>query len=289
MFRTEKFSAFLQGVKWSGTAEKKLIELVIYITPITFELAAEVSEKIADRLFRRGEDGKWAPALEMPTAAFNAGTIPVQTMTIFPVNDQETGDPALTETLGTMLQNVNVSGFHALQLIPAKPDLTLAFRATTALDKLTAELAIRFYRKKIFLTFAAMQGELPLDNKQNTVAGEALCEECGNLAFVVDQEGATFCRKHVRAAAGEIRELHPERRETPKQAEQRVLKEALDGPAPADGSDPHIGAQIGEPGGPPAVEEANLGEDEFPSGLAAAHDAEFINARNRGRKKKRVH
>jgi hypothetical protein len=108
-----------------------------------------------------------------------------------------------------------------------------------------------------------------------SLAEDALCQECELLAAFIDQDGNTFCSKHVRAAVGEIRELHPERRETPKQAEQRVLREQLAGSTPLGADDP--GAPIGEPGGPPAVEEADLG------------DAAYINEKASKRKKRARH
>jgi hypothetical protein len=125
------------------------------------------------------------------------------------------------------------------------------------MDKVSVELAMRYFKTKVYLTFAAMQAELPMDHP-NTVESNALCEECDLVATVIDQDGHTYCSKHVRAAVGEIRELHPERRETPQQAEQRVLREALAGSTPLGADEP--GAPIGEPGGPPAVEEADLGD-----------------------------
>jgi hypothetical protein len=133
-----------------------------------------------------------------------------------------------------------------------------------------------------------MQAELPLE-RGNTINGEAMCdvEDCGLVAAVIDDEETTYCRNHVRAAKGQIKELHPERCETPKQAEQRLLSEALDGKGPAyaaayaKSQDENAGAPIGEPGGPPAVMEVNLEEE-------SRDVAGFINGRNKGGKKKRA-
>jgi hypothetical protein len=207
MFTTEKIAAFLQGVKFTGDSDKKNLELTIYITPISYELAAEVSEGIADRLFREGSDGRWNPALEMPSARFEGPKIPVQTVTVYPVADGAMPEKEL-EKSRTALINVNIDSFSSLRLIAEKPDLTLAFKAHVDMDKVSVELAMRYFKTKVYLTFAAMQAELPMghpdtvESKLKSVIGELL-----TALTVVPTLDAKSARGYAIAKTGDLIDL----------------------------------------------------------------------------------
>jgi len=221
MFQTEKIPAFLQGVKFAG---KDGLEFTVYINGVTHELVSEVADWMADIMFRRGNDGKWQPVKGLPSGELDDPKVPVQMMGLYPVAEEE------HENLGAMLPSASVYGFKTLRLFDDKPDLTLAFNVRVERNKLSLELGDRYFKKKegLFLSFAPMKTELPMDHPGDTVDGNALCEECNLVASVIETGGErrAWCGDHLRLAGGEVKELHLDRKETPQQAKERVEREA---------------------------------------------------------------
>jgi hypothetical protein len=224
MFRTPKVKSYLQSVKFQGKEDNPLLQLTFYITPIPYELATEVSPRMADRLFRKGIDDKWAPSQELGSTRFTLGTIPMQSMEWHPA-----GEGTMEFDAGVMTQGVSINAIGALRLFADSPDITLAIVCELPLDSLVVELARKYYRKNVFLTMADMQAELFVST-ENMPPGDAKCLECGEPASWIDTEKDFFCGDHVRKARGTVTKIVP--METPAQAEARALAAAA-GQSPA--------------------------------------------------------
>lgn len=195
MFKQDKVECFIQGVKFAGDEKEKTIEFLVYVTPLTLALAEEVSAKLADRLFRNGE-----PAQEMSRAAFNLDGMCVQSVVWFPVKD-----PAL-DFSAVLTENVKCFGLVAMRLFPEKPEFSLTFKANVPMDKNSLEIASRYYKKKVCLSFKAMQGELGFE-PTHAVAGHPLCQECNLLAVYIDEQQQTWCEVDKVLGVGAIKEL----------------------------------------------------------------------------------
>lgn len=158
-----KVPAFIQAAGFAGRKDKRAIRVLVYITPITHVLAAQVSPEIAALLFHPDGSGKMQPSLVMPTAGFDIGNIPLQRMELHP-----SADPKL-DNLGVLLDRVEISNISARKIFPDDPNFTLSFHVSLPLDKLSVEMAHRYYDEKVFLTFEAMQ---------LSMFGKAKCEYC---------------------------------------------------------------------------------------------------------------
>lgn len=217
MFQTPKIAAFVQKASMEGKDEKKFVRFTIYITPILHALACEVSPAIADRLFKFDAAGEPHPVLEMQSTSFEIGAIPLQTMLMHPVDD-----PAMDDH-GVMLQAVEISAIHARKVFPEDPNFTLIFNAEVPKNSLAVQMIDRYFREKVFLTFATMQQELfPDADVQDTVMNP-LCVECEDRAIARDSEQNYLCQKHLRRGVGEVKMIVT--LETPAQAEARLLAE----------------------------------------------------------------
>lgn len=217
MFETPKISAFLQNASFRGENEKKYVRFQFYLTPISYELACEVSPRLADRLFRKIEDGAWAPASEVPSIGFDLGKIPLHTIELHPHDD------AMMDHTGAMMQRAHITGIHARKLFPDNPNFTLIFSADVPMDDMSVKLAQKYFKLPVFLTFAVMQGQLFPDEDIEDTITNPICEECDDRAIFRDDAHAYYCQKHVRMTSNEVHSLVT--KETPAQAEKRILKE----------------------------------------------------------------
>ncbi len=219
MFKTPKVKAYLQAASWQGKEDDPKQRMTFYITPISFELAEEVSPKLADRLFRKDPNtGKWMPARELGNGRFDLGTLPLQTMEWHPA-----GDGVLEYDAGVLVQGVTITAISALHLFADSDDTTLAIVCEVPLDAHIVDLARRYYRKSVWITMADMQAPLFNDANQGIDVANAKCTECGKPSRWVDSEKDFWCVDHPRLARGEIRLIAPT--ETPAQAQQRLLDE----------------------------------------------------------------
>src|SRR3954470_21974201 len=116
MFTTPKISMYLNNFSGCGDDERKEMRLNFYVTPITYQLAVEVSPQLADRLFRKAGNDEWNPCAEMPKAMFSIGDIPAQRVTFFPHTDE------LVEMYGVLVEHARISGIQATRAFPDKPD-----------------------------------------------------------------------------------------------------------------------------------------------------------------------
>lgn len=218
MFTTPKVPVFLQKVGFAGSDEKKTLRMVFYVTPITPKLAEEVSSDVRSQLFHKDKSDKWKPTLVMPSAAFNIGTIPLQIMELYPTADDK------LDHLGAMLEGVQISNITAIKLFADDPNFTLVFICEVGLSKLSVELAHKYFKTKLNLTFEEMQKPL-------FVAGESKCEHCSETA-IGHSEWQFLCQKHRDKAKGAFELLV--KKKTPAEKAAAAKK---DGKAAAAGSD----------------------------------------------------
>lgn len=239
MFTTEKVPSYLNNFSGIGEDEKKEIKLSIYVTPISYELANEVSPQIADRIFRKFND-EWTPALEVGKTSFIIGQIPPQRVTFLPHED------SLVEMFGILLENAHITGIEARKAWPDKPDFRLEFVMTVPMDENSMTIIRRYYKEKVLLTMFPMQPTL-FDKGQIAPGQVERCKECQEPASYVDSEKGFHCQKHVRQCKGEAKLIV--KKETPKEAEERVMREKATPETPVeDIKDPKVqeGAFINE-------------------------------------------
>jgi hypothetical protein len=261
MFQTPKVQAYLNNFTGHGDDEEKELKLSFYVTPISYQLASEVSPQLADRLFRNNGD-EWQPAQEMPKASFSSIQVPKQNLIFHPHSE-----PTLIAS-GIMVQSALISNLRAQRAFPDKPDFRLEFDCVIPMDKTTMDLVHQYYKKTCFLTTEPSQVEMEFD-ETDAVDGNALCEECSLLAVVIDSEQHTYCQTHIRLGKGEIKFFR--KKETPAEAEARVLAER-------NGQEQ---ASESEEGGTDAA------DGEAADGDRAGDDGAFINSRNRRTRKPR--
>lgn len=217
MFSTPKISIYLNNFNGQGEKDKAEVRLDCYLTPITYELAAEVSPQLADCLFRRaGDTDEWNPRAEMPKALFQIGDIPAQRVTFYPHKDE------LVEMYGMLCDNVRISGIQAVRAYQDKLDFRLQFYMNIPKNKTVMDICDRFYKDEIFVSMSEMQPEL-FDQGQAAPGQIQRCEECKEPAAWEDSDHSFFCQKHVRRGHGEVKLIV--KLETPKQAEERAVKE----------------------------------------------------------------
>jgi len=217
MLQTPKVQAYVQKASLEGKEEKKFVRFTFYITPVNHELAAEVSPAIAGLLFKKDEGGAFHPVLEMDAAQFEIGMIPLQTMELHPVDDPK------MDMMGVLLQGVQISNISARKVFPDDPNFTLIFNAELPKNELAVKMMDKYFREKVHLTFAVMQGQLFPDADVNDTINNPQCEYCDDRAIYRDKEKIYYCQKDVRRSSTEVTLLVT--KETPAQAEARILAE----------------------------------------------------------------
>jgi hypothetical protein len=223
MFQTPKIPAFIQGASLEGKEDAQMVRFKIYITPIPHALACEVSPAIADRIFKFDASKTPQPIPEIQSVNFDIGTVDLQTMIMYPVDDPAMDDHAV------MLKAVQISKISARKLFPEDPKFSLIFDAELPKDDLSFSMMGKYFKRKVFLTFETMQQELPL-------SGVPTCEYCENPAVAQDSEETFLCEKDLKTkAVGEVKFIA--KKETPAEAEKRAVAAAAAATAPADPDD----------------------------------------------------
>lgn len=191
MFETPKFSVFMQKASIEGRKEEKVIRFVFYVTPITHVLATQLSPDVAKLLFVPDGHGAMNPNPVLENPDFNVGSIPLQRMYLHPSDDEK------MDGHGVLLDRAKLSHFSAKRLFADDPNYTLEFRVEVPKDELSVNMMSKFYDEKLFLTFEAMQNELPLSKGK--------CGHCDDPAVAQDSKDSFLCGKHVKKGKGDIR------------------------------------------------------------------------------------
>ncbi len=172
MFQTARVGCFLNSFGSHGEAEEKELRLTFFILPIPQNLAAEISPKLADRLFRSNGD-EWEPAREIGKTTFANITVPMQNVDFY----------SLPEDLGagfdkSRVENAAISGLRASRTEGMAH--RLEFEMVIPMDEHTINLVKRYYKSTCFLTMEAVQRELTV------VVSEAHAELHSDLQDIAD-------------------------------------------------------------------------------------------------------
>lgn len=171
MFSTARVGCFLNNFGGHGEAEEKELKLVFFISPIPQNLAAEISPKLADRLFRSNGD-EWEPAKEISKASFASVSIPMQHVNFFSLPE---GQGAGFDN--SRVENCAISGLRASRTEGL--DFRLEFDMVVPMDEITINLVKRYYKSTCFLTMETSQRELEVTV---TMGSEDLHKDLQDLA-----------------------------------------------------------------------------------------------------------
>jgi hypothetical protein len=183
LFKSERIGCYLNGFAGHGDDnETKELKLVFHVTPITPELAAEVSPMLADRLFRKNIDGEWEPAREITKAMFASVAVPMQNIKFYAFPDMDF-------TGGVMVQGAAISNLRAQRAFSDSLDFRLEFDVVVQMDKVTMGLVEQFYKATCFLTMEQVQREMEYAEDRQQV------EEQQSLQEAADAEPETPKRR----------------------------------------------------------------------------------------------
>ena len=154
MFETAKLLHYVQSVKFSGTDESPTLTVSFYITPVEHSIVYELSDRIAKHIFRR--EGKHeVPVSELGKTILKLGELPVMNLEIYP-NPDEGADGN-----GQLIAGCRIGEVFVDKLFDDSNDWSLVWKCTMPLDSNSLDLMRRYYRKTLFLSLIAAQGELP--------------------------------------------------------------------------------------------------------------------------------
>lgn len=189
MFRTENTQLYLKSINLKAEDDnKRFCTLRLFRTPISFELASEVSEGIADRLFRKS-GSSYQPVQEMGRAELFV-SVPLLSME-YRRSPDYVGHQVLIE-------NVSIENVWAQKLLPGNPNFSLLFDARFEIvDKTVVSDLTTLLHETFFFTFKQMQPGLfgePDEWK------DVLCRMCDAPNPEWGVEGSSpklaYCEKH---------------------------------------------------------------------------------------------
>ena len=175
MFKTERVGCYLNGFAGHGDdQESKELKLVFHVTPISQELAAEVSPHLADRLFRwDGLDGTWQPAREITKAMFTRVQVQMQNITF---NDelQKAG------SAGMLVTGAAIYNLRAQRAFQDSFEFRLEFDVVVPMDGITMGLVERYYKSTCFLTMEPTQREITYETSESQAEQENAFQEAAD-------------------------------------------------------------------------------------------------------------
>ena len=204
MFTSSKVKAFLQSAKFAGEEDKSVLDCAFYITPLSYDLLYEVSDRIAKQLFRR-EGSNHVPVSELGLTVLNVGELGSHNFEFYP-HDQEAADGA-----GQMIPSCKIGKVTVDKLFTDDPNWSLIFKATLPLDSNSLALCHKYYKKTVYLTLERAQEALfETDDKKPIILSDAdveshkeiLCAVCNSRATYLATDQAGYCDEHVKAAVG---------------------------------------------------------------------------------------
>lgn len=208
MYKSEKVANHIESCKFTGTADKPLIQATFYVTPLKYDLLYEIDDRIAKTLFRK-EGKDHVPVAELGKSVLNLGTIPAHNLEIFP-HDQKGADDA-----GQMIPYATIGEVYCDKLFTDDPNWSLIWKASFGSDKHSIELLRTYFKKTCFITLVEAQQEL-IETKPKaksngvTIIDDAtvesprdiLCAVCNKLATYLAEDQSGFCDGDVSAAVG---------------------------------------------------------------------------------------
>lgn len=205
LFTSKKVEMFLQSCKFMGEEDKSNLDCSFYVTPLTYDLCYEVSDRIAKQLFRKA-GSVYEPTQELGLTVLNIGETPAYNFELFP-HGSEGSDGS-----GQMIPSCRIGKVSADKLFTDDPNWSLIFKAILPLSSHSLTLCHRYYKKKVFITFVEAEGTLfKTDDAKNLIflddatvesAKPLLCESCQKTAAYLDTNQASWCSDHVGAAVG---------------------------------------------------------------------------------------
>jgi hypothetical protein len=149
MFKKENVELYLKSINLKAEDDnKRFCALRLFRTPISYELAAEVSEKIADRLFRKS-GSSYQPVQEMGRTELFIAT------QLLSMEYRRSPDYPGHEVL---IENVSIGNVWAQKLIPGNPNFSLLFDARfEIMDKTVISDLTTLLHETFYFTFKAMQ------------------------------------------------------------------------------------------------------------------------------------
>src|SRR5438477_9711616 len=103
---TSQVEAILKSVVLDSHDDQRIARCVLHVTPLSYELAKEVSAHIADRLYQLNGRNEFVPCLEVTSMSFNE-KIPPQRMEFRPHPD--------VAVPGGVFQGVEIRGLQAFR------------------------------------------------------------------------------------------------------------------------------------------------------------------------------
>jgi hypothetical protein len=163
MFTTPNVEAVLKSVVLDSSDDKRIAKCALHITPLTYELAAELSPHVADNLFRKIGEWKWEPRLEVTHIGFND---------VFPPQRMEFRPAPEVAVPGGVFPGVEIRGVEAFRA-KAREEFTLvlAIRFEIGERQVASRFLIDLYKQHCYLSFEPMQRRLHLDAKQEAPIG----------------------------------------------------------------------------------------------------------------------
>ncbi len=205
MFQSSKVKAFLQSCKFAGEEDKPALDVAFYITPLSYDLLYEVSDRIAKQLFRR-EGSNHVPVSELGLTVLNVGELGSHNFEFYP-HDQKGADEA-----GQMIPSCKIGKVSVDKLFTDDPNWSLIFKVSLPLDSNSLALMHKYFKKNVFLTLEPVQDELfdaktdgkpkPVVLSDSEVECPKLmqCEACKTKATYLCDDTSAWCAEHVHAA-----------------------------------------------------------------------------------------
>lgn len=166
MFTSTKVGCYLNGFAGHGDdPESKELKLVFHISPITPELAIEISPHLADRIFR-SVGGQYEPVKEMPKASFAPIQVPMQNIAFFSLPEGKEN--------GVVVENAAISNLRVSRAFPTGLEPRLEFDVVIPMDKETMRLVEKYYKATCFLTMDEVQRQI--EYSEDSATGASLQE-----------------------------------------------------------------------------------------------------------------
>lgn len=158
MFTSNRVPCYLNQFSGHGDdTENKELKLVFFVTPITQELASEISPFLADRLFRLDDDREWQPAAEITKANHSSLVIPMQNVEFHDL-------PDIDSNRATLVEGVGISNLRSARTPDDTGQFRLEFDAIVPMNRETMRLIEKHYKATVYLTMHEIQRKIEFES-----------------------------------------------------------------------------------------------------------------------------